>query len=83
MRHASDLREYTEGVLEEKFKEIESKVLLVVEKAANEGKFKATAHFDKNLDIQAKEYITNKLRDNGYKTVYNSYRGESSLEVSW
>lgn len=83
MRHANDLREYTEGVLEEKFKEIESKVLVVVEKAANEGKFKTTVYFDKSLDSQAKDYITNKLRDNGYKTVYNSYRGESSLEVSW
>ena len=83
MRHASDLREYTEGVLEEKFKEIESKVLLEVEKAANEGKFKATAYFDKNLDTHAKEYIISKLRNSGYKAIYNSYRGESSLEVSW
>lgn len=83
MRHADELREYTEGVLEEKFKEVETKVLAVIDEAANEGKFKATAYFDKDLDNHAKGYIIDKLRDNGYKAIYNSYRGESSLEVSW
>lgn len=83
MRHARELREYAEGVLEEKFKDIETKVLAVLDEAANNGKFKATAYFDKSLDVQAKEYIISKLRDNGYKAVYNSYHGESSLEVTW
>lgn len=83
MRHARELREYAEGVLEEKFKDVEAKVLAVLDEAANDGKFKAVAHFDKSLDVQAKEYIIGKLRDNGYKAVYNSYRGESSLEVTW
>lgn len=83
MRHACIARQDAQNILDERFKDIEEKVTKAIEQAVADGRFKTVICFDTEMNQPAKDHIISKLRANDYKANLTSYRGESSLEVSW